>query len=243
MVIVVAAALLWVAQPAPLYRDPPRQLPWKLPDYRDSKRYWHIDANGLIQARVEHFFLADISPSMVAWFYRVLPVSTVDLGGERMPLYHIFHPTEHGRIRVVEAADDGSAGMGKGALIQREEWFGPYDSRGQARLEELSAERMVAIPEFAGLPMGRIEHRFEQRDGGTYYTVSSTIGSQLPVLGGLLNYYIRNVMFHPAVMEQWQRHQVEEVASLNYFLPEVYSQRGEVTHFTLADNRVSTKIE
>ena len=77
VVIFVAAALLWVAQPAPLYRDPPRQLPWKLPDYRDSKRYWHIDANGLIQARVEHFFLADISPSMVAWFYRVLPVSTV----------------------------------------------------------------------------------------------------------------------------------------------------------------------
>ncbi|QFU76527.1 hypothetical protein EY643_13140 [Halioglobus maricola] len=243
VVALIAAPLAWAFWPQALYRDPPRQLPWELPDYREASRSWQVDENGLIQAHVEHFFLQDISPQMVSWFYQVLPVSTIAYRGETIPLYHIFHPTEHGRIRVLEAAADGAEGMGQGALIEREEWFGPYDSRGRARLREFSSTGMVAIPEFAGLAMGRIEHRFEQRQSGTYYTVTSTIGSDLPVVGAVLNYYIRNFMFHPAMMEQWQRHQVEEVASLQFFLRALYLQRGEGTRFSLADTPVSTKID
>ena len=60
------------------------------------------------------------------------------------------------------------------------------------------------------------------------------IGSDLPVLGVAINYYLRTRVFHPAMMEQWQRHQVEEVASLQFFLPELYSQRGRGNNFVLS---------
>ncbi len=70
---------------------------------------------------------------MLAWWYRQLPVSSVEVGGVRYPFYHVFHPTEHGRIRVLEPATDGKAGMGVGALVEREEWFGPFDSKGAGR--------------------------------------------------------------------------------------------------------------
>lgn len=222
---VVAMALYWLLAPAPLYRDPPRDLPWTLPDYRQARFEWQVLPDGRIRNRVEHFFLADISPEMVAWFYRQLPVATVVYRGVEMPLYHIFHPSEHGRLRVLEPAADGRPGMGVGALVEREEWFGPYDSRGAARIVEFSDAGMLAVPVFAGLEMGSVRHSLVARDGGTGYHVEAIIGSSVPLLGPLLNRYLRGQVFHPALMAEWQRHQVEEVASLQFFLPALYAQR------------------
>lgn len=235
-VVALALALLlaaWLLVPAPLERDVPRDLPWQLPDYRLAKSSWEIEAGGRIHIELEHFFLEDISPAMVAWFYRQLPISTVQYKGTMYPLYHIFHPSEHGTISVLEAATDGSAGMGVGALIQRLEWFGPYDSSGRARVLELSSSGLVAVPRVAGMAMGEVRHSFRPVDGGTAYRVDTIIGSDLPVIGPLLNYYIRTRVFHPAMLEQWQRHQLEEVASLRFFLPQIYSQRSAGNHFVL----------
>jgi len=181
--------------PAPLVRDTPRNLPWVLPDYRNANTQWKVGDDGRNYAEVEHLFLEGISPPMVAWFYQQLPISTVELNGKTYPLYHIFHPVGHGRIRVVENAADGSPWMARGATIMREEWFGPYDSRGTARLVEFSDEGMLAMPVAAGLAIG-----------GAVNTVRAIIGSELPVIGPILNWYIRSQVFHPAMMEQWQRH-------------------------------------
>ncbi len=237
--IAVAAAILLVTLlfPRPLYRDEPRDLPWVLPDYREADTGWQVDERGRIHAYVEHFHLEGISPAMVAWFYQQLPISTVEYRGRRMPLYHIFHPTEHGRLRVLEPARNGQRGMGPGAVIEREEWFGPYDSRGAARLEAFSDAGMVAVPEVAGLTFGRVRHHFRAEGNGTAYRVDAVIGSDLPVLGVAINYYLRTRVFHPAMMAQWQRHQVEEVASLQFFLEDLYAQRGRGNHFLLNAER------
>jgi hypothetical protein len=40
-------------------------------------------------------------------------------------------------------------------------------------------------------------------------------------------------VFHPEMLEQWLRHQIEEVASLQFFLPQIYAQRDSGTHFLL----------
>ena len=223
----------WTWMTAPLERDAARDLPWTLPDYRDAQFHWKLDDRGRIHNEVEHFFLSAISPQMVSWFYRQLPISTVDYRGVRYPLYHIFHPTEHGRIQVLEAAGDGVPGMGPGALIMREEWFGPYDSRGRARLMTLDDEGMLAIPQFAGISVGRVEHSWRAEEGGTRYRVDAVIGVDWPIIGPLFNRAMRYFVFHPGMMAQWQRHQVEEVSSLQFFLPALYAQRAGGNHFHL----------
>lgn len=219
--------------PGPLERDAPRDLPWVLPDYRNAHTQWEIGDDGRIYAEVEHLFLQDISPAMVAWFYQQLPISTVELNGTVYPLYHIFHPVGHGRIRVVEAAPGGSPGMAQGATIMREEWFGPYDSRGTARMVEFSDNGMLAIPVAAGMKIGQVRHSYRAENGGTAYKVQAVIGSTLPVIGPILNWFIRTQVFHPAMMALWQQHQVEEVASLQFFLTDLYAQRGGENHYVL----------
>lgn len=230
----VLAFLLWLMTPGPLVRDKPRDLPWQLPDYRQAHSDWQVGEDGRIYTQVEHFFLRDISPEMVSWFYQQLPISTVDLDGVTYPLYHIFHPTEHGRLWVVEPAPDGSAGMARGSIIKREEWFGPYDSTGAARIVEFSNDGMLAIPGVAGLTIGEVRHSLRAENGGTVYRVDSIIGSELPLVGGLINLYLRNFVFHPKMIDQWRRHQVEEVSSLQFFLPEIYAQRGGGNHFKIS---------
>ena len=246
---VIGLALLFAAGlavlflgPASIERDPPRELPWVLPDYRDANTSWEIGPGGKIHTRVEHFFLEDISPAMVAWFYRQLPISTVEYRGVTYPLYHIFHPTEHGTLWVLEPAPDGTPGMSAGAMIMREEWFGPFDSRGAARIVEFSDAGMLAIPEVAGLEIGRVRHSLRAVNGGTAYRVDSVIGSDLPLIGPLINLYLRKQVFHPAMLEQWRRHQVEEVASLQFFLAQIYAQREHGRHFVLEYPEAKTGI-
>ncbi len=219
--------------PGPLERDKPRDLPWVLPDYRSAHTQWEIGRDGRIYAEVEHLFLRDITPTMVAWFYQQLPISTVSLHGTTYPLYHIFHPVGHGRIQVVEAAPSGLPGMAQGATIMREEWFGPYDSRGTARLMEFSDAGMLAVPVAAGMEIGQVRHSYRAENGGTVYKVEAVIGSKLPVIGPVLNWIIRTQVFHPAMMALWQQHQIEEVASLQFFLAEIYAQRESGNHYVL----------
>lgn len=231
--LILAMVLVMLLSPAPIVRDEPRELPWTLPDYRQAKTHWEIGDDGRIHTWVEHLFLADISPAMVSWFYRHLPISSVRYKGEILPLYHFFHPTEHGTLRLLLPATDGSAGMGLGAVIEREEWFGMFDSRGAARIVQFSNAGFLAIPEVAGLTIGEVRHRFTAVEGGTAYRVDTVLGSEIPVLGTLLNWYLRTQVFHPSMIKQWQRHQIQEVSSLRFFLNEIYSQRDSGDLFTL----------
>jgi hypothetical protein len=233
VILLFLATAVRIVSPAPIERDPPRDLPWPLPDYRQAQTASSIGPDGRIYTQVEHFFLDGISPAMVAWFYQQLPISTVEYRGVTYPLYHIFHPAEHGTLRVLQPAANGAPGMGAGALIEREEWFGPYDSRGAARIVEFSDRGMLAVPVFAGMAIGSVRHTFRPVDGGTAYRVDTVIGSELPVVGRLLNFYLRERVFHPALLEQWRRHQVEEVSSLQFFLPQLYAQRGQGNHYEL----------
>ncbi|WP_461424911.1 hypothetical protein [Gymnodinialimonas sp.] len=235
LLVTVAAVGIWTALSASVTRDAPRELPWSLPDYREAKTYWEVGIDGRIYTQVEHFVLRDITPEMVAWFYQHLPISTVELRGEIMPLYHIFHPSEHGQIAVIEPASNGVAGMSVGAKIERKEWFGPYDSQGAARIAEFSSEGMLAIPEMIGIKLGEVQHRFRAVPEGTAYHVHTVIGSNLPLVGSVINWFVRNYVFHPAMLEQWQRHQVEEVSGLQFFLADIYSQRGPDNHFVIAE--------
>lgn len=229
----VLLATLWHLPQPSVEHDPPRDLPWPLVDHELAEKGYEYLPDGRIRIVTHHLPLPGITPAMLAWFYRQLPISTVDLDGTTYPLYHLFHPTEHGRLTVLEPAPNGTPGMARGAVIMREEWFGEYDSRGAALISAFSDQGMTALARTAGLEVGMIEHRYSVVEGETRYVVQATIGSTAPLIGGFINAYLRQRVFTPGMMAQWMRHQVEEVGSLVHFLPELYAQRSAGNHFTL----------
>lgn len=236
-----ALAILWQLPQPTVDRDPPRELPWEVPDHKLAVKGYDYLPDGRISVITHHLPLPDITPEMLAWFYQQLPVASVDLDGTSYPLYHLFHPTEHGRLWVAKAAVDGTPGMAEGSTIVREEWFGEFDSRGKARIVEYSNSGFTAVAEAAGIEIGMVEHRYSIVNGETSYVVHATLGSDLPVIGALVNAYIRNRVFTPEMMAQWMRHQVEEVGSLVHFLPQLYRQRAQGNHFKLKSSELSTQ--
>ncbi len=225
IVLIMLFIVAWFAPQPDFPHDQPRNLPWTLPDYKQAKTEFHRLEDGRLAITIEHLPLPGVTPEMLIWFYQVLPISTVQLNGREYPLYHLFHPSEHGLVSVVEPAEDGSQGMGVGALVTRREWFGPYNSKGSGRVLRFGSEGMTVAPEVAGFEVGTIEHRFETGKCGARYTVTSVLGSEVPILGALINLYIRHKQFPPEKIEQWLRHQVQEVSSLPFFLPSLYQQR------------------
>jgi len=230
IVILLLLIFMWLKPLPKVKHDAPRVVPWELPDYRQAKTNIEILNDGRIQIEIEHLPLHDITPEMVRWFYKHLPISTVEISGNEYPLYHIFHPSEHGKIQVIENASDGTVGMGIGALIERHEWFASYDSQGTGRITEFSARGMTIQPEVAGMHFGIIRHEFNQTGSGTQYNVLSIIGSDHPIMGPMINLYIRQKMFPPKMLEQWLRHQVQEVSSLQFILPKLYHNRAKAVN-------------
>jgi hypothetical protein len=123
--------------------------------------------------------------------------------------------------------------MGVGALVEREEWFGPYDSKGAGRITELSVSGMTVVPEVAGLKFGEIRHVFEATPTGSQYRVVSIIGVEWPLIGPAVNALIRRGMYSEAMLGEWERHQIEEVGMLQNFLKTLFESRPEGNLFQL----------
>jgi hypothetical protein len=225
----VAAALVWfVLRPVSSHvHDAPRRIPWPLPDASQAATAHAILPDGRIYLAIEHRPLPGVTPEMLAWWYRVLPLSQVEFDGALRPMYHLFHPTEHGRIWIEQAAADGQPGVGAGGVVARFEWFGPFDSAGAARVIELSPQRFVTRPRVAGVTIGEFRHGFATSPDGALYTVENVIGVTWPVVGPWLNALLRRAVFSEPMLEEWLRHQVEEVGLLPNFLPTLYAQRND----------------
>lgn len=224
---------LWATNRPAWQHDAPRYLPWAVADYRLAHASHRILPTGQIELEIDHLPLTGITPEMLAWWYRVLPISTVEINGTTYPLYHIFHLTEHGQLWVAEPATDGSAGMGEGSLVARREWFGPFDSEGAGRVISISADGMTVRPEVAGVQIGEIRHLFSATPTGSQYRVESLIGVDWPLIGPLVNTVLRKTTFSEPMLAEWKRHQIEEVSMLNHYLPQLYAQRSSDFNFKL----------
>lgn len=198
---------------------------WEYPSAKQASYTYSVRDDGRLHIHIEHPLLSGVTPKMIAWWYKNLALGEATINGISYPYYQIFHLTEHGQIHIREPASDGSEGMGIGALVYRQEIFGPFKSKGQARVEQFNHNGYVVIPVLGPLELGRVEHQFTQVEGGTLYTVDTVLGSQTPVLGWFLNIYIRHKRFSEPVLEQWIRHQIEEVGSLPHYLPDLYANR------------------
>jgi hypothetical protein len=160
-----------------------------------------IRQDGKLEVILQHDPLPGVTPAMLAWWYQQLPLGTHKMGDTTYTYYHLFHPSEHGVIEILEAGE--GPGISKGALVTRRERFGSYYSKGKARVISIDADKMVVSPEIAGMHFGQIEHRFSSGPDGAIYTVHAVLGSDLPVIGPLINLYIRKRLFPEPVLKEW----------------------------------------
>ena len=198
---------------------------WGYPSVKDATYKVEVMNDGKLLIELKHPILKGVTPEMLAWWYRYLGSGKVTIEGKVYDFYHLFHLSEHGQTRVVEPSFDGSEGMGVGSVVYRQEKFGTFLSKGKGRVLAYSTNGFTVTPILGPLELGKIEHTFEAVPEGTLYKVKTILGSDAPVIGAFLSFYLRAKQFPPELVNEWIRHQVEEVGSLQHFLPKLYDQR------------------
>jgi hypothetical protein len=146
----------------------------------------------------------------------------VKIEGKTYNRYRAWHPRDHLFARYARRNADGSIGVG--SQIHLAEMFGAnpkYLVDTVTDIIKLDEEGYIHRPRIHGLRLAEMEYSFEERENGTLYCNSLTIGGR-GVLGKIINPLIRKFVFDRQRGEAWIKHNVEEVGNFEFFLPDLY---------------------
>ncbi len=210
---------------------PPRNLPWPLKPLDSAVTSLDYDASGRMVMRIRHDRLKDITPTMIAWWFRNIG-GDIDVEGRRLNRYLVWHPFDHIHWALVRPGADG--GASPGAQFRIVEAFGRNPDFAIDVTEtvlKLDATGITLAGTRLGIQISGLNHDFIAVEGGTQYVSALTIGIAVPGLRAAINPIVHRTMFTEAMGRAWLKHNIEEVGLLEHMLPLLYPQsQGGAAH-------------
>ena len=202
----------------------PLQLPWQLkpPSSASSgvetlndgrKRYW-----------VKHSVLKNVTPRMLAWWFGHME-GDVEIQGKRYPRYRVWHPLDHVYARYVRHARNGS--FGPGAQIALCEYLSrnpAYKVEAVSTIEKLDETGFIHNVVRGGVRIARMEHVFTKTVDGTR-DENCLIVPGASRLGPFATFLLP-FLFPDGKGQAWLKHSIEEMGTLENFLPELYEREA-----------------
>lgn len=208
------------SKPAELLR-----LPWPLKPLGSAESGIDVLPDGRLRCWIRHEVLRGVTPAMLAWWFANLE-GDVEINGQRIARYRLWHPYDHVHASYVRRLPDGS--VGPGAVLRIKEFLGGdprflVDVKNE--IEKLDEEGYIHNPILHGLRgLARMEYRFHAVPGGTQYENCLIVGPG-PTWGRAgrwLQPLVRRMAFPPGKGDAWLRHNIEEVGMFEHFLPALY---------------------
>ncbi len=199
----------------------PLSLPWPLKPFSSARSGLKTLADGRRCFWVDEF-LKGVTPKMLVWWFSHLE-GEVEIGGRLLSRYRVFHPLDHCWVRYVRRSPDGS--IGPGAQIRICEFIDRnprYKTDVTATIEKLDETGFINNVVVAGLSIVRMEHDFHQTGGGTRFEHRLITPGNMKLW--LLSKPVSALMFPNAKGHAWLKHAVEEMGTLENFLPQLYGQ-------------------
>jgi hypothetical protein len=195
-------------------------------------------ADGRMRFWVKHEVLNGVTPAMLVWWFRHLEGS-VQIDGRALNRYRVWHPFDHVSARYVRCARDGSIGPGAEMalceVLAREPRF---TINVVSTIEKLDEEGFIHKVVVHGFELARMEHTFRETAAGVI-DENCLIAPGSRRLAFLTDFLVARQFPEPKALA-WLRHSVEEIGSLENFLPELYAREREATstpHSALAEAR------
>lgn len=204
---------------------PPLSVPWglkpissatagseTLPDGR--KRYW-----------VKHDVLKGVTPAMLVWWFQHLD-GDVEIEGRLLDRYRVWHPFDHVSARYVRRAPDGSIGPGAQIALCEVLARNPrFTIDVVSTIEKLDEHGFIHNVVNRGLTLARMEHTFSEVPGGMVDE------NCLIIPGSHRLAFLSKVLipwkFPEPKGRAWLKHSIEEMGTLENFLPELYTREVE----------------
>jgi len=201
-------------------QPPPLNVPFTMKPVSSARAEVRNLDDGRIDVVLRHETLHGVTSEMLVWFFEVLPSSTVQVGPETRPLYHLWHPVDHISVEVLDPAPSGRPGFAAGARVHIVEAVGEniVDAIGHVERRDETGSTIVSY--LGPFQVFRLDHNFDQTPAGVQVTSHLVLGSDAPLIGRLLN-VIARLRFDARA---WVKHGVEEFGNLEFFLPALYGQ-------------------
>lgn len=204
---------------------PPRPLLWSLRSRDTARIADNRLADGRRRITIEHAELRGITPVMLDWWYHNVE-GEMDYAGGRWPRYCVWHPLDHISYTVTKRIN-GKVGPGTRLHIREVFQRKPENLLDlRAEVESIDTDAAIIRKRLAGVTVLRLVNRFISTTIGTRYTTEMTIGITGP-LGHLINPLLRRRILGGARGQAWMRHHVEEIGTLEHFLPDLYRISAE----------------
>jgi hypothetical protein len=170
---------------------------------------------------IRHDVIRGCTPHMVRWWFENIG-GEMDLNGQRISKYLVWHPVDHIHWELVRPAPGGGAGVGAKFRIVEAFMANPdfYIDIVETvlRLDDTGFTLANFVLE---AEITRLNHDFIEVEGGTLYLSTLTVGFAAPGLR-LLNPLLHRLMFTEEMGRAWLRHNVEEVGALEHIIPRLY---------------------
>lgn len=201
-----------------------------------ASTYFGRRVDGRMEARISHAPLRGITAEMLVWWFENLPDEpeareqdlstrkTARVGDRDIPLYWLWHPEDHFMVQILRPAPTGKPGLSEGARVCLKERILEVVEL-YALVDGMNRDGIHLTMMRGPLRLGDLRHTFVDTDEGLAYRSRLIIGSTLPIIGRLLNFFVRRFVFTPPMLDRWLRHNVEEVGNFEHFLPSLYAQR------------------
>lgn len=205
----------------------PRTIPWTMRDVSTAATELLILDDGRLQLHVRHDVLHGVTPKMLIWWFSNLE-GDIMIRGRSWPRYQIWHPIDHISVRYIRRQPDGT--IGPGSQIHIREVLGgrpDYLIDIVTTIEKFDETGFIHVVRRFGQEIVRLEHEFTSVEEGTVDENSATFGPNIPGLRPLFNKFLRPIVFPDQKARAWFKHNVEETGNLQFFLPELYTQRKD----------------
>ena len=211
----------------------PLSLPWQLKAFSSARSGLKTLEDGRRCFWVDEF-LKGITPKMLVWWFSHLE-GEVEIEDRLLSRYRVFHPFDHCWARYVRRMPDGS--IGPGAQIRICEFIARnprYKTEVTATIEKLDESGFINNVVVAGLTIVRMEHDFHETESGTRFEHRLITPGNMKLW--LLSKPISAFMFPNLKGQAWLKHAIEEMGSLENFLPQLYER--ELVRATPASSKI-----
>ena len=200
---------------------PPRSVPWSLKSLESAETSLRYDEYARMVMTIRHDVLKGLSPDMLAWWFRNIG-GDMELDGQQVNKYLVWHPIDHIKFEVVRPAGDGN--IGPGAVFRIVEAFNAdpnlyVDIRDE--VIRLDPTGFTLVQRRLGVEVARLNHDFAAVQGGASYFSTLTIGTTVAARS-ILNPLLHRYVFTERMGRAWLRHNVEEVGALEHIVPRIY---------------------
>ena len=202
-----------------------------------SKVSKYTKANGVRVLEIQVETMPGINTEMMVWWFHHIDRMTTwnghDFTGPARLAYRVWHPRDHLSVTQLKPGNDPSlGGCAEGSTIRvQEKLLCQYDFDIVAYVAQCDEENLELHQKIGPVRIVKIDHLWKNVDGGCDMTLRLEAGSEIPVIGRLINWFVGRFMVREEFFDIVAQHGTEEFGNLENFLPQFVANPDKLWEF------------